>query len=269
MRSIRVLINSTMNQELPNHNKPKKESMWLNLGFNLLIPILFLRKGDEWFGPTLEELLQSPKDGTLVGSVMLVLAISFPIGYGLWDFARRRKWNFLSILGALSAFLTGGIGLLPGATVSMFAIKEAALPGILGLLTILTLKTKKPLVKLFLYNPDVIRVDIVDQALAERGTTSAFNQLLKKCTWLIALTFILSACLNYFLSRAIVVTEPSIDKLAFNDEVGTMMGWSFPIISLPCMLVSAYAFWILIKGIRTLAGMSFEEVLNQGQATKK
>ena len=133
-----------MDQELANHNKPKKESMWLNLGFNLLIPILFLRKGDEWFGPALEELLQSPKDGTLIGSVMLVLAISFPIGYGLWDFARRRKWNFLSILGALSAFLTGGIGLLPGATVSMFAIKEAALPGILGLLTILTLKTKKP-----------------------------------------------------------------------------------------------------------------------------
>jgi hypothetical protein len=35
------------------------------------------------------------------------------------------------------------------------------------------------------------------------------------------------------------------------------------------MLVSAYAFWILIKGIRTLAGMSFEEVLNQGQVTHK
>ena len=66
-----------------------------------------------------------------------------------------------------------------------------------------------------------------------------------------------------------MITEPSIDKLAFNDEVGTMMGWSFPIISLPCMVVSAYAFWILIKGIRTLAGMNFEDALNQPQANKK
>ena len=138
-----------MNHIPTNHNKAKKESMWLNLGFNLIIPIIFLRKGGEWFGPSLENALNSPKDGTLVGSVMLLLAISFPIGYGLWDFSRRRKWNFLSILGALSALLTGGIGLLPGATVSMFAIKEAALPAILGILTILTLKTKKPLVKLF------------------------------------------------------------------------------------------------------------------------
>ena len=107
--------------------------MLINLSFNLLFPILFLRKGEDWFGETLADWLDSPEDGTLVGSFMLLIAISFPIGYGLWDFARRRKWNFLSILGALSALLTGGIGLLPGATVSMFAIKEAALPAILGL----------------------------------------------------------------------------------------------------------------------------------------
>ena len=252
-----------MNQTLKSQNKIKKESMWLNIGFNLLLPILFLKKGDEWFGPSLENILNSPKDGTLVGSVMLILAISFPIGYGIWDFYRRRKWNFLSILGALSALLTGGIGLLPGATVLMFAIKEAALPAILGVMTIITLKTKKPLVKLFLYNPDVINVELVDQALEARGTVKEFNQLLRKCTLFIALSFLLSATLNYFLSRAIVVTEPYKDKLAFNNEVGTMMGWSFPIISIPCMVVSGYAFWILIKGIKKLAGFSLEEILNQ------
>ena len=65
-------------------------------------------------------------------------------------FYRRRKWNFLSILGALSALLTGGVGLIPRVTVTHFAIKEAALPGILGILTVLTLKTKKPLIRLSL-----------------------------------------------------------------------------------------------------------------------
>ena len=145
----------------------------------------------------------------------------------------------------------------------MFAIKEAALPAILGVMTIITLKTKKPLVKLFLYNPDVINVELVDQALEAKGTVKEFNQLLRKCTLFIALSFLLSATLNYFLSRAIVVTEPYKDKLAFNNEVGTMMGWSFPIISIPCMVVSGYAFWILIKGIKKLAGFSLEEILNQ------
>ena len=86
------------------------------------------------------------------------------------DLIKRRKWNFFSILGALSALLTGGIGLIPGATVFMFAIKESAMPAILGLLTILTLKTEKPLVRLFLYNPEIIKVSLVEERLIEQGT---------------------------------------------------------------------------------------------------
>ena len=163
----------------------------------------------------------------------------------------------------MSALLTGGIGLIPQATVFMFAVKEAALPGILGILTVLTLRTKKPLIRLFLYNPEVIRVELVDQALKERGTEQQFDRLMMKCTWLIALSFILSAVLNYVLARAYVETEPSINIDQFNREVSDMWLWSFIVISIPCMVVSAYAFWILIKGIRENAGLSLEEILAQ------
>ena len=369
---------------------PKRENMLVNLGFNLLMPILILRKGDDWFGPELGKLLGGvPSDSTEVASCLLLLAILFPISYGTYDFYRRRKWNFLSILGALSALLTGGVGLIPELTVTHFAIKEAALPGILGILTVLTLKTKKPLIRLFLYNPEVIRVDLVDQALSERGTQREFDGMMVKCTWLIASSFFLSATLNYLLSNWIVVTEPehpvpsaavieiksgsfsandqlripikSDDKseivltaiinpsdinqttsifridgtptqtashlaecinanandglglsgllasnqankvtitqfsggafeepiskksgkkqieisefeggTSFNDEVGRMMGWSFPVISIPCILVSGYAFWILIRGIKEYAGMPLEEILaNAPPAPKK
>ena len=371
---------------------PRRENMLINLSFNLLLPILILRKGDDWLGPGLGKLLGGvSSDSMEVASCLLLLAILFPVSYGAYDFFRRRKWNFLSILGALSALLTGGIGLIPELTVTHFAIKEAALPGILGILTVLTLKTKKPLIKLFLYNPEVIRVDLVDQALAQRGTQKEFEHMMVKCTWLIASSFVLSAILNYILSDQIVVTEPEqpvaskaiieiksdslavMDQLlipikgeedreivltaistladsdqtsdvfridgppeetasllagcindrvikdeegksglfashqgskititqlsggtfddaimrknsskkevefskfeggtSFNDEVGKMMGWSFPIISIPCILVSGYAFWILIKGIKEFAGMPLEEILaNAPPAPKK
>jgi len=368
---------------------PKRENMLINLSFNLLLPILILRKGDDWLGPGLGKLLGGvSSDSMEVASCLLLLAILFPVSYGAYDFFRRRKWNFLSILGALSALLTGGIGLIPELTVTHFAIKEAALPGILGVLTVLTLKTKKPLIKLFLYNPEVIRVDLVDQALAQRGTQREFERMMIKCTWLIASSFVLSATLNYLLSDWIVVTEPEqpvaskaiieikSDSLAekdqllipvkgeeereivltaisnsadsnqtsdvfridgtpeetasllagcindevvedegksgllashqgnkvaitqlsggafdeailrksgkvettitefkggtsFNDEVGRMMGWSFPIISIPCILVSGYAFWILIRGIKEFAGMPLEEILANAPPTPK
>ena len=167
----------------------------------------------------------------------------------------------ISILGAVSALLTGGIGLIPGATASMFAVKEAALPAILAIATIVTLKTEKPLVKLFLYNPDFLNVSRIESALDLRNSREAFDLLLKRCTWYIAVSFILSAGLNYILARMIVVTEPYQDKKAFNEEVGAMMGWSFPVISIPCMIVTFFAFWQLMKGIKAHAGLELEEVL--------
>lgn len=242
---------------------PKRENMWLNIGFNLVLPIVILRKGDDWFGSLLGKFFNSTPDSPLVGSIILLLAILFPISYGIMDLIKRRKWNFFSILGALSALLTGGIGLIPGATVFMFAIKESAMPAILGLLTILTLKTEKPLVRLFLYNPEIIKVSLVEERLIEQGTKKSFDALLVKCTWLIAFSFIVSAVLNFFLAQMLVVTEPSVDKSAFNEEVGAMMGWSLPVISIPCMLVSGYAFWLLIKGIRQNTGLSMEQVMAQ------
>lgn len=250
-------------------SSPKRENIFLNLGFNLLLPIVILRKGDEWLGKPLAKITDSAPESTVVGSIILLLAISFPISYGILDLIRRRKWNFFSILGAISALLTGGIGLLPGANVLMFAIKESALPAILGVITIITLKTKKPLVRLFLYNPEIIKVALVDQKLMELGTKKNFDRLLVKCTWLIGLSFAVSAILNFILSRMIVVTEPSIDKIAFNDEVGQMMGWSLPVISIPCMIVSGYAFWLLIKGIKQFTGLSMEEVMAQAPPAAK
>ena len=244
-------------------SSPKRENMFLNLGFNLLLPIVILRKGDEWMGESLANFTDSTPESAVVGTIILLLAISFPVSYGILDLIRRRKWNLFSILGSISALLTGGIGLLPGANVLMFAIKESALPAILGIITIITLRTKKPLVRLFLYNPEIIKVSLVEHKLKELGTKRHFDKLLVKCTWLIGLSFAVSALLNFILSRIIVVTEPSVDKIAFNDEVGQMMGWSLPVISIPCMVVSGYAFWLLIKGIRKFTGLSMEEVMAQ------
>ena len=241
----------------------QKENLFVNLIFNLGLPILILRKGDDWFGEILGAWMSLSPESTEVSSCLLALAVFFPVSYGIYDFRNRKKYNFMSILGAISALLTGGIGLIPGGTVHMFAIKEAALPGALAILTLLTLKTQKPLVKIFLYNPDFFQVDKIEKLLEAQGTKKSFNRLLVICTWLLAGTFVFSTVVNYLLARLIVVTEPFSDKNAFNDEIGTMMTWSFPVISLPCMVATAYAFWLLTRGIKKMTGLNLEEAINQ------
>lgn len=241
----------------------QRENLFVNIIFNLGLPILILRKGDDWFGEILGAWMSLSPESTEVSSCLLALAVFFPVSYGIYDFRNRKKYNFMSILGAISALLTGGIGLIPGGTVHMFAIKEAALPGALAILTLFTLKTQKPLVKIFLYNPDLFQVDKIEKLLEAQGNKKSFNRLLVICTWLLAGTFVFSTVVNYLLARLIVVTEPFSDKNAFNDEIGTMMTWSFPVISLPCMVATAYAFWLLTRGIKKMTGLNLEEAINQ------
>ena len=102
---------------------------------------------------------------------------------------------------------------------------------------------------------------MVDQKLDEFGTKEKFDRLLVNCTWLMALAFTISAILNFVLARTIVVTEPSINKIAYNEEVGQMMGWSFLIISVPIILIMLYTMFHLDRGIKKFTGLTTEQYL--------
>ena len=247
-----------MNESMQSAKTEPRENPLLILLFNFGLPIMILMKGNDWIGDSLIQWLELPTDSKIVPSLILVFALLFPFSYGIHDLLKRKKWNIFSILGIINILLTGGIGLIPGGTVNMFAIKEAAIPAIIGLVTLFTLRTKKPLIELLLYNPQIFDVEKIEKELNMRDTKSEFKKLLTKCTWLLAVTFLLSAILNYYLSKTIVVTEPFVDQKAFTYEIGQMMTLSYFVIMAPCMLVAGYAFWTLIKGIKALTGLNME-----------
>src|SRR5271168_1595671 len=116
---------------------PKRENLWLNLAFNIVAPVLILSKlsGAHLLGP---------KWG-------LVVALAFPLGYGGWDFAKRRKANFISVLGFASVLLSGGLGLLKVGGF-WFAVKDAAVPGLIGVVVLMSMRAKEPLLKALFYN---------------------------------------------------------------------------------------------------------------------
>ena len=115
----------------------KNQNALLNLLVNIAFPAIILNKFS---------------DPTKLGPVLaMLLALSLPVLYGAWEFFTTRHHNFISILGFVSILLTGGLGLLQVDGV-WFAVKEAAIPGLIALVTLGSLKTSKPLVKLILYN---------------------------------------------------------------------------------------------------------------------
>jgi hypothetical protein len=221
-----------------------RESALLSLGVNIAIPAVILMKlsGEEALGP--------------VGG--LLLALAFPLGYGMWDFHRRREWNFISVLGFVSILLTGGIGLLQ-LDPKWIAVKEAAVPGVIGLAVLFSLYTRYPIVRTFLYNDKIIRVADVDAALAERGNHPAFERTLVHASWMLAASFFLSSLLNFVLAK-LIVRSPA-GTTAFNEELGRMTALSYPVIVIPSMAIMIIAMWYLFSRIRGLTGMDLEQIL--------
>lgn len=225
---------------------PKQENILVSLALNIVLPILVLRRGEEYLG--------GPEEA-------LVVALLFPVGYFVYDWFARRKRSWIAVLGFINVLLTGVIGLF---TLPVFwvAVKEAAVPLLIGLAVLFSISTSKPLVKLLLYNEQFFDVERIAGHLRERGTQAAFDGLLRRCTWVIFASFMLSAVLNFVLARALVTTEPAADISQYNAEVGKMLGWSWAVITIPTMVVFGYAIYLLSRGLKELAGLSLEEAVH-------
>lgn len=222
----------------------KQENLLLNILFNILIPTLILTKlsGESNLGP----------------KISILVALAFPIVYGTRDYFIRHKINFFSALGVISVMLTGGISLLE-LDPQYIAIKEAAIPAAFGLATLISLKTPWPLVRTFLYNDVVLETAKVDEALAKYGTRDAFERTLTIASVMLACSFFLSSVLNYVLARIVLVSPPGTE--AFNAELGKMTALSFPVISVPAMIVMLAALFYLFRQIKLLTHLDLEDIV--------
>ena len=193
----------------------------------------------------------------------LILALALPVGWGVFELVQYRKFNFIAALGVVSVLLTGGIGLLQLDN-KWLAIKEAAVPGVLGLAVLISTRTRYPLIRTMLYNEKVINVALVQERLQERGLVDIFNLRLLRATYWLSGTFFFSSFMNYVLAKWIVTSPAGTE--AFNDELGRMTLLSYPMIAIPSMIMLMAIFYYLWKTIHGLTGLSLEEIMaNTGQ----
>jgi len=202
-------------------------------------------------------LMKLSTDEYLGASGALILALAFPVSWGLFELLKYRKFNFIALLGLISVLLTGGIGLLHLDT-RWLAIKEAAIPAIIGIAVMISTHTRYPLIKTLLYNPKVVDVDKVGERLEQQGHTAAFEGRLMKATYWLGGTFFFSSVMNYVLAKWLV-TSPS-GSAAFNEELGQMTLVSYPMIAIPSMLMTMAIFYYLWRTIHGMTGLSLEEI---------
>ena len=226
-------------------HQAKQNNPLIELLINIIVPSVILMK------------LSGDQD---LGAVRaLLLALAFPLSWGTFDLVRRRKLNFFAALGLVSILLTGGIGLLQ-LDRQWLAVKEAAIPGLIGLAVVVSTFTRYPLVRALLFNPALINVARVQKSLEERGTVAGFESRLLTATWLLGGTFFFSAVMNYLLATWIV-TSPA-GSAAFNEELGRLTLVSYPVIALPATLMMMAVLYYLARSARELAGLTLSDMLN-------
>jgi intracellular septation protein A len=236
-----------MTQAAP--EKPRRGGFLSNLAFNIVIPVIILSKfsGAEDLGPAWS----------------IVVALSFPITYGLWDLKQSGKVNAFSILGIVSVFLTGGMSLLE-LDPKYIAIKEAAVPAIIGIAVLITQKTRYPIVKVLILNEQIIKIDKLYDRLSHNNAVEKFERILANSSYIVAGSFALSSVLNYVLAKVILISPPGTTE--FSEELGKMTALSYPVIALPSMAVMLIAIWYLFSQIGKLTGESIENFIVGAEA---
>jgi hypothetical protein len=238
--------------------KKDQENPLVNLMVNVLVPVVALTalsKDDDKFWHI----------GPLYG---MIVAVAFPVCYGTWYLISKRKVNFFSVLGIVSVLLTGGITLYvwnndgtvkPNAAV-LFAIKEAMIPTVFGILILGSHWSAKPLVRLFLYNPDLFDVPRIEKAVKQNSNEGEYNKALFTTTVIMSASFFLSAVMNYFLAMYFLEGKAAT-KVAYNEALGNLTGWGYAVIAAPLMVIWLLALWMLVKRLKTLTELDTEKLM--------
>ncbi|MBU2880707.1 MFS transporter [Psychrosphaera sp. B3R10] len=233
-----------MTQNQP--QKPQASNTLLELVFNIVVPSLILMKlsSDEYLGTV----------------NALIIALAFPLLYGIWDFVKSRSLNFFSLLGFLSTLLTGGIGLFE-LDPQWLAIKEAAIPAVIGFVVLMSSFGHKPLIAKLILNPAIFDLEKIYDTLAKNNKVDVFKAEINRANLWLAGTFVFSATANYVLAR-MIVTSPA-GTVAFNEELGKMTMLSYPVIAIPSLLMLIGLLVYVVKIITKLTELKFEDIVQQ------
>lgn len=251
--------------------KSAQENPLANIFINVLIPVLALSYLSK--DPEFQQAIGKAVKPWHIGPVKaLMVALVFPIGYGVWHFMKTKKANFFSALGLVSVLLTGGLTIFlwnkdgtvkPNADV-LFGLKEASIPLILGIAVIGSHFTNSPLLRVFLYSDSIFDIPKIESKVGELDAAEGYRKVLFRATLMFAASFFISTFLNFGLALYFLGdldhTATNAREL-YNAQVAKLTGWGFAVIGVPILIFLFFTLRRLLKDLGTLTGLKDDEMM--------
>ena len=105
----------------------------------------------------------------------------------------------------------------------------------------------------------ILRENSVEKILEEKNAKEQFEKVLTNSTYLLACSFLVSTILNFALAKYLIYSPSGTE--AFNQELSKMTSLSYFVIALPSTIVMMGALYYLIKSVKKITGLQFEEML--------
>ena len=255
---------------MPGNTAPREHPL-ANILINVLIPVLALSYLSK--DPAFQEAIGKSVKPWHIGPVKaIIVALVFPIAYGVWYFFKTRKPNFFSALGLVSVLLTGGLTLFlwnddgtvkPNAAV-LFGLKEGSIPLILGLAVLGSHYTTTPLLRTFLYNDSIFDIPKIENRIRETSKEEEYRRVLLQATWLFAASFFLSTIMNFGLALYFLGDldhAASNARELYNQRVAKLTGWGFAVIGLPILVFLFFTLKRLLNSLSRITGFKDEELM--------
>lgn len=195
----------------------------------------------------------------LAPACVLILALLFPLTFALYEWVSERRASFFAIFGFLNIMLTGSIGVfeLPS---EWIAIKESAIPAIIGLVLLGMAYANKPAI-LYLIEP-LFDVNKIETALLSARSEQSAQTLFRHSSYMLSVAFLLSSVLNYYLATLLIKSPSGTPE--FNKELGMLTALSYPVIAVPSMLVMGVSIGYLVYYIKKETKQPIASFIKEG-----
>ena len=197
----------------------------------------------------------------------LVVSLLFPIGFGAWCLWQKAGWNVFSVLGFVTILLSGGLGLLK-LDAFWFAVKESAMPVMLGVAFPLTHRYGKPLIHALVMQPHLLNLRALNAALTDGVKRSLFEGALFRASCGMGLGMAGSAVANFMLALWLLGgRDPGSE--AFVKGIAKLNWVSMVVIGVPMMAVMLIVFVWLLRQIQHITGLDRDDLLNPGRTVRR
>lgn len=203
----------------------------------------------------------------------MVVALSLPIGCGLYSLLKLGKVDTLTLFGLLGTILTGivtiyantgdGAAIRPD-TPWWYAAKEALIALLLCGAVLVTARREDSMLRAFVYSDSLFDIPAIEKAVKQAGQEKSYQSLLLTASLMTAASLLFSALANFLLALHFllpVLEQPEKEQaIAYNYAVGSMTWWGYLVIGIPLLATLFGVMLHLSRSLHRLTGLEKERI---------